>query len=141
MRDAVLGNVRVAVFVLTGAVGLVLLVACANVAGLLLVRASNREREIAIRAAIGATRRQLLRQFFVESALLAAIGGGLGMLTAVWGVDALVKLIPQTWASRRWHSSRGDDRCFQAGAPLRGRAHFWRDLPLRPLARMAGVGH
>ena len=95
MRDAVLGNVRVAVFVLSGAVGLVLLVACANVAGLLLVRASNREREIAIRAAIGATRRQLLRQFFIESALLAAIGGGLGMLTAVWGVDALVKLIPQ----------------------------------------------
>jgi putative ABC transport system permease protein len=94
LRDALLGNVRTAVFVLTGAVGIVLLIACANLAGLLLVRASTRQREIAIRAAIGATRRQLLRQFFVESAVLAAIGGGLGMLIAAWGVAGLVKLLP-----------------------------------------------
>ena len=95
LRDALLGNVRTAVFVLAGAVGIVLLIACANVAGLLLVRASTRQREIAIRAAIGATRRQLLRQFFVESALLAALGGSLGMLIAAWGVDGLVKLLPE----------------------------------------------
>jgi putative ABC transport system permease protein len=95
LRDALLGNVRTAVFVLTGAVGIVLLIACANLAGLLLVRANTRQREIAIRAAIGATRRQLLQQFFVESALLAAIGGGLGMLIAAWGVAGLVKLLPQ----------------------------------------------
>ena len=57
--------------------------------------ASARQREIAIRAAIGATRRQLLRQFFVESALLAAIGGALGMLITAWGIDALVKLLPE----------------------------------------------
>lgn len=95
LRDALLGNVRTAVFVLAGAVALVLLIACANVAGLLLLRASARQREIAIRAAIGASRRQLLRQFFVESALLAALGGVLGMLITAWGIDALVKLIPQ----------------------------------------------
>jgi len=95
LRDALLGHVRTAVFVLVGAVAIVLLIACANVAGLLLVRASSRQREIAIRAAIGATRRQLLRQFFVESALLAALGGGLGMLITAWGIDALVKLLPE----------------------------------------------
>jgi putative ABC transport system permease protein len=94
LRDALLGNVRTAVFVLTGAVGIVLLIACANIAGLLLVRASTRQRELAIRAAIGATRGQLLRQFFVESALLAVIGGGLGLLVAAWGVAGLVKLLP-----------------------------------------------
>jgi putative ABC transport system permease protein len=95
LRDALLGHVRTAVFVLVAAVASVLLIACANVAGLLLVRASARQREIAIRAAIGATRGQLLRQFFVESALLAAIGGALGMLITAWGIDALVKLLPE----------------------------------------------
>jgi predicted permease len=95
LRDALLGNVRTAVFVLVAAVAIVLLIACANVAGLLLVRASARQREIAIRAALGATRRQLLRQFFVESALLAALGGLLGMLITAWGIDALVKLLPE----------------------------------------------
>jgi putative ABC transport system permease protein len=95
LRDALLGNVRTAVFVLTGAVGIVLLIACANLAGLLLVRSNTRQREIAIRAAIGATRLQLLRQFFVESAVLAAIGGGLGMFIAAWGVAGLVKLLPE----------------------------------------------
>ncbi|MEY2496283.1 MAG: hypothetical protein QOJ45_2775 [Verrucomicrobiota bacterium] len=95
LRDALLGNVRTAVFVLVAAVAIVLLIACANVAGLLLVRASARQREIAIRAAIGATRRQLLRQFFVESALLAVLGGALGMLITAWGIDALVKLLPE----------------------------------------------
>jgi putative ABC transport system permease protein len=96
LRDALLGSVRTAVFVLVGAVAIVLLIACANVAGLLLVRVTARQREIAIRAAIGATQRQLLRQFFVESALIAAIGGALGMLITAWGIDVLVKLLPET---------------------------------------------
>jgi predicted permease len=96
LRDALLGNVRIAVLVLSGAVAIVLLIACANVAGLLLVRASTRQREIAIRAAVGATRGQLLRQFLVESGLIAFAGGALGMLIAAWGIDALVKLVPDS---------------------------------------------
>jgi putative ABC transport system permease protein len=95
LRDSLLGNVHTAVLVLTGAVGIVLLLACANVAGLLLVRASGRQREIAIRAAIGATRGQLLRQFFIESAVLAVLGGAFGILAAAWGVEGLVKLLPE----------------------------------------------
>jgi putative ABC transport system permease protein len=95
LRDSLLGNVRTAVLVLTGAVGIVLLIACANVAGLLLVRASGRQREIAIRAAIGATRARLLRQFFIESAVLALLGGAAGIIAAAWGVEGLVKLLPE----------------------------------------------
>src|SRR2546423_1721600 len=95
LRDALLGNVRTAIIVLTAAVGLVLLIACANVAGLLLVRASARQREIAIRAAIGASRAHLLRQFLFESGVLAAIGGALGILIAAWSIEPLIKLLPE----------------------------------------------
>ena len=89
------GHVRPALLVIQGAVGLVLLIACANVSSLLIARATGRRRELAIRAAIGATRRDLMRQLLTESVVLGGAGGLLGLLGGSWLLHALVSMLPE----------------------------------------------
>src|SRR5271163_3871724 len=95
LQDSITGEARLPLQVLLGAVGFLLLVACANVANLLLAQASVRERELAIRSALGAARARLVRQFLTEALLLSLLGGGLGVLGAFLGVAGLIELAPE----------------------------------------------
>ena len=96
LRDEMIGNVKNALWMLQGAVVLVLLIACANVANLLLVRAESRHKEFAVRAALGAGRGRILRQFFTEGLVLTMIGSILGLAIAYWGLKAILRANPDS---------------------------------------------
>jgi putative ABC transport system permease protein len=118
LRDQISGNLRPALLILFGAVAFVLLIACANVSSLLLARAASREREMAIRTSIGASRWRIAGQLLMESLLLALIGGGVGVALAVWGTNALLAASPGNLLDLRSVSIDLRVLAFAAGATL-----------------------
>ena len=110
IQEQVTRDVRRALLVLLGAVGLLLMIACANVANLLLGKAASRRREITVRLSLGATRLRLIRRVLTESVLLAAISGAVGVLVAVWGTRILVRFLPSDLAFPRMDEVSVDAR-------------------------------